>query len=233
MKRLKNILVAALLGVGSFAASLTAVASPIISVAELTGSTTVIDFSQFTGLGQQFGVNGPVQIGAVAGVDVVAQDMSSGANIWLYNDVWGLGDNGLWNAGRNGFLGIFPGSGPVRITFNDGPVSGFGLFMNYPVEGGQDFLPQILAAYDSLGNLLEMFDVSATAPIATLDAINDGGFRGIQLATANIAYFELLGNTAAYDDLTFTRATSIPEPATLALLGLGLLGFGAARRKKA
>lgn len=34
------------------------------------------------------------------------------------------------------------------------------------------------------------------------------------------------------DDLTFHRSNDVPEPATLALFGLGLLGFAAARRRK-
>ena len=39
-----------------------------------------------------------------------------------------------------------------------------------------------------------------------------------------------------HDDMiiraVFTPATSVPEPGTLALFGLGLLGIGLARRKK-
>jgi hypothetical protein len=202
-------------------------ATPITSVAGLTGATTTIDFSQFTGGGQLTGVNGPVQIGAVAGVDVTVQDMSAGSNIWLYNAGWGLLANGSWDSGRNGFLGIFPGSGPVRISFNDGPVSGVGLFMNYP---DPDFLPQTLRAFDSGGTLLELFDVGVSAPISTPGGLNAGAFRGIQLATASIAYIELFGNTSVYDNLTFTQ-TAIPEPASMLLLGTGLAVTALRRRR--
>lgn len=228
MKNILNKLGYVLISFGFLSISTPAISTPITSAASLTGSTTVIDFSQFTGGSQQTGVNGPVQIGAVAGVDVVVQDMSNGGNIWLYNSGWGLLDNGSWDSGRNGYLGIFPNNGPARIIFNDGPVSGFGLFMNYPDPG---FLPQTLSAFDILGNLLETFDVGATAPISTPAGLNAGGFRGIQLATSNIAYIELLGDTAVYDNLTFTSSAQVPEPATLALLGLGLAGIGFSRRK--
>ncbi len=217
-------------GASLLALSAIASASPITSAGGLTGSTTVIDFSQFTGAAQQTGVNGPTQIGSVAGVDVTVQDMSGGGNVWLYNAGWGLLGNGSWDSGMNGFLGIFPNNGPVRIRFNDGPISGFGAFMNYPVSG---FLPQTLSAFDSAGNLLETFDIGADAPISTPGGLNAGGFRGIQLATTNIAYIEFLGDTAVFDNLTFSTTSRVPEPTSLALVGLALAGLGLARRKQA
>jgi len=48
---------------------------------------------------------------------------------------------------------------------------------------------------------------------------------GIPLGLQNVGYSGLLGLTAS--------ATKVPEPGTLALLGLGLIGVAAAARRKA
>lgn len=225
--------VARAIGASLLLASGFASAAAITSAGSLVGSTAVIDFSQFTGGGQLTGVNGPTQIGAVAGYDVTLQDMSGGANVWLYNGGWSLGDNGNWNSAMNGYLGIFPNNGPVRIRFNDGPISGFGAFMNYPVEPRASYLPQTMSAFDASGTLLEVYDIGANDPISTPGALNAGAFRGIQRGSADIAYIEFVGDTAVYDNLTFTATVRVPEPASLALVGLALAGLGLSRRRRA
>lgn len=56
--------------------------------------------------------------------------------------------------------------------------------------------------------------------------------------TARSINFGGTANQTGFDDITFGSArpggdTDVPEPGTLGLLGLGLLGMGAARRRKA
>jgi hypothetical protein len=87
----------------------------------------------------------------------------------------------------------------------------------------------VLRAFDAGNNLLESFDLPSTF------ASNDGDYVG--LATAGIKYATLTtnGNDWVFiDNITTAPATggTVPEPPTLALLGLSLLGFAASRRRK-
>jgi hypothetical protein len=69
----------------------------------------------------------------------------------------------------------------------------------------------------------EIFNVSSTAATKFFGAALNGPVTGLSITST---YY------AAYDNVAFAN-TQVPEPTTIALLGLGLFGVAASRRKSA
>lgn len=99
---------------------------------------------------------------------------------------------------------------------------------------------QYLTALDANMNVL----MSVAQNTSSMDSANYD-FVGIASNSFNIAYvvisnknlslnpnWDIGGATTFFDDFTFGGQQAVPEPATPALLGLGILGLLALRRKK-
>lgn len=148
-----------------------------------------------------------------------------------------LGQNGLWGArvaptptGEGNFLATFSAT---TLSFGlYGGQAQVGAFFNQ-YQDAQDADPSnnsiTLTAYGAANNILESFNYTIDT---AWDTYNEGVYLGFSRASADIYKIEVSGGTVTLDNLGLSTSP-VPEPASLLLLGSGLVTLRAARRRKA
>lgn len=131
-------------------------------------------------------------------------------------DVLGRADNALYNINGSG-------SRPDVMRFDfTGTASNISWLQHN--EGG--LIPS-WKAYDASGSLL------STVSFGYQSAWHSAGFGSLTGVSYLLAYQPSDSWTWAVDNFTYTLdTTSVPEPASIALFGLGLAGLGFSRKKK-
>lgn len=182
-------------------------------------SPHTITFDEFDGL---VGV-GPTPVGGSVGQAVTfTASLSSTLGAFISS----LGSNGDWGFGNSHAAtgdADNTGFGLLHYTFDDKVTSAAGALLN-AFDGG----PIFLIAYGANTTILEAHVVSVSTP----GGFNEGAFFGIVRPNADIRAIAFGGTGLVMDNLTFT--TPVPEPETWAMMavGLGLVGWVAARRRR-
>lgn len=188
----------------------------LITIDPGTGATTTFTATGNTG----YNIPGPAVINGIS--------WTGSPQVQYGNNTYYLGTNGFWNMSWVGT------NGRGSITANLGGNYGFvGGFVNYsPGLGGlpTDAIVQALAADGH--TVLESYDLETLHLINTPHAVNGGAFIGIERTENDIAYFRLAGDFILTHSIEI-GASDVPEPTSLALVGIALCGIGAVRRKRA
>lgn len=152
---------------------------------------------------------------------------SQGGSLFGNTALISFGANGDWQgfsmAGLNDDYDTFFVSDTMTFKFSS-PVMGVGGFLNYTPGS----INPVISVYNSDYELIE----SAELNFSTGGGLNTGMFLGFLEQSNQIKYFTLTDANIGITGLTVAGSAPVPEPATIFLMGAGVAGLMAKRRKR-